>query len=61
MSFLWVRVTLYFVLYDHLMVSAIVLTATVFILFKHASSTKITFKFFRREGMKMFELWKVKQ
>ena len=47
--------------YDHLMVSAIVLTATVFILFKHASSIKITFKFFRREGMKMFELWKVKQ
>ena len=39
---------LYF--YDHFMVSAIVLIATVFMLFNHASNKTITLKFFRREG-----------
>ena len=37
-------------LYDHLMISAIVLIATVFILFNHAKNKKIMLKFFRRKG-----------
>ena len=36
--------------YDHLMISAIVLIARVFIVFNHAKNKKNTLKFFRREG-----------
>ena len=46
-------------LYDHLVITAIVLTATVFIVFNHVKNNKITYKFFRREE-EMFEFWKVK-